>query len=525
MPQIAGMTGSRVGRVRLPLSIIGVALLFVGAAAPLSAMVDDSRLDALYAARGHAPIWTASRRVALEAAIGQSEAQGIHLPTDAARPSDAAATDRALSRTALTLIESLHHGSVDPRTLYRYYALPRPNDDPIAVLAAATQGDRPGHEGLAAMFAALAPAHRDYQALVEALARYRTIAARGGWPMIPTGSEVKLDGRDRRLHLLRERLKIEGDLAGEADDIAAAVRRFQTRHGLAVDGRVGPATLAALNVSAAVRAETIMLNLERWRWLPRDFEPRRVQVNAAAATLTLYVDNRPVLNLKAIVGDLRHPTPSFRAVIRGVVVNPPWNIPANIARNEILPKLRRDPAYLEANSIEIVGRGDDDPHGLRIDWRKVSGTSFPFVLRQRPGPGNSLGGVKLDMPNRFDVYLHDTPARNLFDRPERNFSHGCVRVEHVAMLAGELLSAADQDGHALLSAQAAELATTLLPLPEPVPVYLLYFTAFVDADGAIHFRRDVYGRDSVLADALARSAAIPASAPAPAGNVGCRPQS
>lgn len=518
------MASVSVRRRRLPLRVVGVFLLFACAASPTLAGIDDSHLDALYAARHQAPIWGAARRAVLRTAIAQAEAQGLGLPKDAASPSDAAATDRALSRTALLLIEGLSRGTIDPAMIYRDYAAPRPTDNSVATLTAATRSNNPGTDGLAAMFATLAPGHRDYRALAEALARYRAIAADGGWPVIPAGSEVKLGGTDRRLQLLGKRLMIEGDLAREADDIAAAVRRFQARHGLAADGRVGPATLAALNVSAAARAEQIALNLERWRWLPRELGPRHVRVNAADAVLALYDGDRPVLKLKAIVGDRRHPTPVFRATIRGVVVNPPWNIPATIARAEMLPKLRRNPAYLKANNIEIVGREGDDPHGLQIDWRKVSGASFPFQLRQRPGPDNSLGGIKLDMPNRFDVYLHDTPAKSLFDRPQRNFSHGCVRVEHAAALAGELLGAAGRDGHALVAARAVEPETAHLALSEPVPVYLLYFTAFVDPGGTAQFRPDVYGRDAVLAAALSRSGRI-APAPAPADAVGCGPES
>jgi murein L,D-transpeptidase YcbB/YkuD len=328
---------------------------------------------------------------------------------------------------------------------------------------------------------------------------------------------------------LRRRLAASGDLppsrararvaaARYGGDLVAAVRRFQARHGLHPDGIVGAATIAALNVSAAERARQVTLNLERWRWLPRALEARHIAVNAAAATLEAVEANRAVLTSRVVVGEPRFPTPVLRASVEAVVVNPPWRVPPSIATGEILPRLREDRWYLADNEIVILERWDSDAFGLGIDWSTVSAEPFPFRLWQRPGPANPLGRLKLDMPNRFHVHLHDTPARSLFEGPVRAASHGCVRVERARALAAWVLDTPGAGEKPDVEAMIAAGATRRVAVPAPVPVYLLYWTAFVDAEGVLHFRDDVYGRDARLAAALEGRPAAPAiPGPAPAG--------
>ncbi|HEX2162323.1 MAG TPA: L,D-transpeptidase family protein, partial [Thermoanaerobaculia bacterium] len=263
------------------------------------------------------------------------------------------------------------------------------------------------------------------------------------------------------------------------EPLAEGVRRFQRRHGLAVDAVVGPATLAALNVPVERRIEQIALNLERWRWLADDLGDRFVLVDLGGQELVAYDGGRPALRMNVVVGTPRTATPILASAIESVVVNPAWYVPASIVRNEIRPRLARDPGYLGRNGYH---------------WLPGGG------LRQRPGPGNALGHFKFVFPNRHSVYLHDTPSRDLFDRPTRAFSHGCVRVADPRALAEWLLEGRpERDRLDRLRAHGSEHR---VPLADPVPVHLLYWTASVGADGEVRFPVDVYGRDGRLLAAM-----------------------
>jgi murein L,D-transpeptidase YcbB/YkuD len=223
-----------------------------------------------------------------------------------------------------------------------------------------------------------------------------------------------------------------------------------------------------------------------------------VAVNTAAAHLEVITNGDPTYESRTVVGDPRHPTPVMKATILGVTFNPSWTVPHSIAAKEILPRLRLDPTYLARSKIEILGRATD-PHGLQLDWTSYSQANFPFQLRQAPGPRNALGLVKFEMPNEFSIYLHDTPDRSSFEKITRNLSHGCVRVARVDDLARLLI---DDPAVWLESDTAAAIKsgrTITVPLARPLPVYLLYFTAYVDSEGSINFRPDVYRRDYAVA--------------------------
>jgi murein L,D-transpeptidase YcbB/YkuD len=260
--------------------------------------------------------------------------------------------------------------------------------------------------------AGLPPRHRDYRLLVEALIRYRSRVASRFAVRLSPGPVLQPGALDSRIVALRRRLAVEDEddllrtAAGDLYDpsLEAAVRRFQARHGLAADALVGPLTRRALNVPPAARIRQIELNLERWRWLPRDFGPRYVTVNAAAAMLTMVDESRVVLASRVVVGDPGHPTPVLEARIRGLVLNPAWTIPESIVAEEILPELRRNPQHLVDHDIVILDRLDTDPYGLAANWSPPSDRGPLPRLQQRPGPTNPLGRIKFDLPNR--VYLH-----------------------------------------------------------------------------------------------------------------------
>ncbi|MBX6322679.1 MAG: L,D-transpeptidase family protein, partial [Rhodospirillaceae bacterium] len=330
--------------------------------------------------------------------------------------------------------------------------------------------------------------------------RYRAIAAAGGWPMVPGTAKLSLGAVGPEVALLRQRLAASGDLPSTADAAApevfdaaldAAVRAFQARHGLEVDGVVGPRTRAALNVSVQDRLATMAINLERLRRLAPWLEPDYALVNIPAAEFRLVEAGRTVMQQRAIVGRPDRPTPELDSAVTRIELNPYWNVPPRIARLDIVPKIRRDPGYLAREGIRVLGPdGEVDPAG--IDWSGPAATRYR--LRQDPGPRNALGVVKFRIPNSFDVYLHDTPSKALFQRSERFFSSGCIRLERPLELARHLLrSDPAWSGDALDRASA--LGHVVIELPKPMPIHLVYLTAWVDESGTVQFRRDVYGRD------------------------------
>jgi murein L,D-transpeptidase YcbB/YkuD len=448
------------------------------------------------AAIAEPPAWSEAAAARLRQALAEAPSHGLDGDVFPRLPlHDARSSRELLTETAIEYARIMANGQIDPAEVTDKIDVPRPRAPDLAELRAALEQDR-----FDAWLTELPPRAAGYQQLRGALLRYRTIVAHGGWPIVDAGPTLAPDVNDARVPLLARRLQIEGDLAafdGSASygpDIVAAVRRFQSRHGLTRDGKVGPATRAALNVTAGERLDQIIANLERWRWFARVTPPTRVELNAAAAMVRLFRAETPVLTMKAVVGKPRSPTPFLLATIQDVTFNPSWFVPPSITRHEILPLLRRDPGYLARN---------------RMQWRDNG------QLVQLPGPDNALGRIKFEMPNRFNVYLHDTPVRSLFTQDDRARSHGCVRLELPAALAEELLHWRPERIEGAIAAG----ATVRVPLSETIPVFLAYWTAFTDEDGMLQFRHDVYGRDRRLIEAM-RNKRLPLIAGRP-GAIGC----
>lgn len=536
-----------------------------GAQSPAS-LRQAAEVGRIQADRRQAPMWAAGpaltpQAVALLVAIAAADQDGLasadyHLPeltsllalvapegwpawadAEAARRAEELLTDAFLG-----LGTDLARGRIEPQSLWEGWAAPADLPDPrpqlraaaLALPDAAANPDPAAAATVTAALAACRPGQAGYHGLRSSLAALERTAARGGWPVVPAGATLHPGARDPRLPVLRARLAAGGDLAAPGLSLAApwclqaargrdlydrttaaAVRAFQRRHGLQDDGVVGPRTLAALNVPAADRAAQVALNLERWRWLPRDRGRRHVLVNIPAFTLALVEDGTPTLVMRAVVGRPDRPTPVTSGEMSWLVIHPGWNVPQKLAREDLLPKVAADPGYLRERGFTVYadwrpGAAQIDP--AAVDWGAVAPIDLAYKFRQEPGPRNPLGRVKFLFPNPYSVYLHDTDQRSFFARESRCFSSGCVRIESPEALLRALVGGRDAATDSLALAALAEGRTLPLALDAPVPVHLVYLTAWVDETGTLQLRDDCYGYDGQLALALA----TPRSAPAPA---------
>lgn len=379
----------------------------------------------------------------------------------------------------------------------------------IDQLAALKELARAGN--LDQFFARWQPGKPVYAALRSALAGYRALAAAGGWGVVPIGPAIKPGAEDPRIPAIRARLSRTDGAATQApsadenaydDALAESVKRFQARQGLDVDGVIGPATVVAMNVPVEDRIRSIIVAMERVRWMPENLGERYLIVNIAGFELRRVDAGDIKERMAVVVGKPYHRTPVFSDTIRYVEFNPYWNVPYGIAVKEELPKLRRNPGAVAAQGFEAV-QGNHVLALQSIDWTRYGPGHFPFQLRQRPGANNALGRVKLMFPNPHNVYLHDTPARSLFGRSERAFSHGCIRLARPLDLAGQVLSAGGVEGWSRnrIDSVVASAKRTVVNLRDPLPVHITYLTAWVDGDTA-NFRGDIYGHDAKLLAAL-----------------------
>jgi L,D-transpeptidase YcbB len=355
----------------------------------------------------------------------------------------------------------------------------------------------------------LTPVHRQYTQLREALTKYREIAQRGGWPGVPPDVRLKPGQRHPHVIAIAKRLAASGDYAGRIDeqdpvygpDLQETVKRFQRRHGLEPDAMIGRAVAAQMNVPVDARIAQIALNLERWRWLPRELGDRHILVNIPEYRLEVWEKDQVPLSMRVVVGKKDTPTPIFMDDMTHIVFSPYWNVPAGIVKNETIPSALADPAFLRRTNIEVLDKSGNVIDPASIDLEAVE----EYRFRQRPGSSNSLGLVKFMFPNTYNVYLHDTPADSLFARATRSFSHGCVRVEQPEALARYVL--ADQPEWTPEQISAAMHAGTekTVKLSQRIPVYLGYWTARVSADGILQFRDDLYGIDARQMTLLTRA--------------------
>ena len=471
----------------------------VDCAAPLGAdqnlastpesMSDPDTVRRVYRQLGNHCLWSEEDVAGLTAALSKSADDGMN-PSEFhaadirrlgnnATPESLRDRDVLLTDAVLHYAEVMRYGEVETSATEQDTEFPkRPTFSAESLISTLMQSPE--------ALSDLAPKAPEYEGLKAALAQYGSINASGGWKAFPDGPNLRPGDISSLVPDLNERLKITGDLAEMSDirvysgETVEAVKRFQTRHGLAPDGVVGPKTRAALNVPVESRIRTIQLNLERWRNLAYAFPPTRFEVNVPAASARLIMDNQSVLDMKAVVGDPKHPTPMLASKITDIVFNPYWTVPPSIIENEIRPILKRDPGYLDRNNMH---------------WRDGN-------LIQDPGGTNPLGKLRFTFANKFGVYVHDTSAPGLFANSERARSHGCLRLEKPVDLAAALLVSYPDWPREKIEQVIAEGKTARIALKTPVPVLIAYWTAFTGPDGRVEFRNDVYDRDQRLAAAL-----------------------
>ncbi len=454
------------------MSALSIAMIWLAlqAAAPLQGTPSLSETD----------------RTALAQMLGRADQEGLD-----PRRFTAGSTDEDLRATAVRFAAA-EHGLVQQPFPKNWAVRPAPYD-------AAKDFDAALREGrIVTWTRSLAPSAPGYANLLAALARYREMAEHGGWTMVGPGPRLKPGDRGDRVRRLRERLAAEGlkadppaDTAQFDEGLSQMLRTYQALHGLDETGVLDPRTQASVDVALDRRIDQIRANLERWRWLPRPMPSRRIEVNVAGARLIYYANDGEPLVMRTVVGKPSTPTPMLQDRIEALIINPPWNVPAKIAAREILPKAARDPSYLSREGFVVrAGRGGP-------------------AVQQKPSARCALGHVKFDLPNPFDVYLHDTPTRSAFDRPDRDLSHGCVRVQKADDLARSVLANENAWSTAQVEAAMAETETRRIPLVRPLPVFLLYWTAWAKSDRTAAFRDDIYRWDPIVLRLIQADPAAP----------------
>jgi len=477
---------------------------------------------AFYAQRSFRPAWTNARTAGeLRRAIKDSEADGLdpldyHLPVleqlaagTGSSQSTQAAFEILHTDALMRLADHLSFGKVDATSFdaqWNYTRSAAGIDVSKRLEFAVASNDLYGE------IEKLKPTHRLYRTLKQELARFREVAAGSERITLAQGKSIEPGAQDERVPALRKRLSVSGDLdAAEVTSsdlydatLQAAVQRYQERMGLTPDGKLGARTITELNVSFDERISQLRVNLDRGRVLLQDLPNEFVVVNIAAYSVYLVRGQEIVWNARVQVGKTYRRTPMFRSDINYLVFNPTWTVPPGIIRNDILPDARRDPASITRRGLKVLDAGGNEVDPGSVDWSKYKSGHIPYTLRQDPGPKNALGRVKIMFPNSYSVYLHDTPSQAKFEETDRAFSSGCVRVERPLELA-ELLLANPATWNAGTIRQTIDAGHTQnVTLTNKVPVLIAYWTAWVDPQGRVNFRRDVYGQDAQWAAGLAR---------------------
>lgn len=478
----------------------------------------QANLQRFYAQRDYQPVWLTEHPAArLDAAltlIGQADEEGLssddyHLESlrvlrDKASDQDTLSLELGTTRSLLALAHDLYSGRLTASQVDPDWHIPQPQFDPVSFLQQALAAGE-----LEPAFAGLSPDIPQYRALRQLLEKLHALAATGAlWTRIPEeAASIRPYTGNVSVPLIRQRIreayhvfeKPEYDIADSEskfydDQLETAIKTFQRQYGLNADGVIGKNTRRALNMTLDEHIRRLRISLERLRWLPKNLGNRYILVNISGFNLIAVQDGVRVLNMRIVVGRDYRSTPSFSSKISHLVLNPYWNVPASIARKDLLPKQKNNPDYLASEGIRVFSdyqyRSELDPYS--IDWHSA-GNALPYVFRQDPGKRNALGTIKFMFPNPFSIYLHDTPSKYLFQKDIRTFSSGCIRLEKPLQLAEFVLGKSFEQADIAEKIRSGKTQT--VNLSERVPVYLLYLTAWSNGQGEVYFSSDVYGRD------------------------------
>ena len=476
------------------------------------ATVNRKWLQQFYEARAFEPVWLGSDFTKMSAAamnaLNSARSHGLN-PQEynlgaielALEMQDKTLFELLMTDAVLHYADHLRDGQYVPRSADRKWWIGRnARPDLVDLLTTALEsGD------ISAFLGQLQPPHREYAALKRELGKHLALAVEGGWPGFPEkGKKIEVGMAHPDVLALRQRLAVTDGAEPAGTDVydsglEATVKRFQKRHGLNDDGVIGPRTRRALAVSVEYRIRQIAAAMERWRWMPRDLGAKNVVVDIPAFRLWLTEDDESVLTMRTIVGKTRsdHQTPSFTENMRYLVFNPNWNVPSKIAAEELAPIANEDPTYFSRKGFKVYDKetGEQvDPDS--VDWSGYGvGTRLPYRLVQANGDRGALGTIKFMFPNRFGIYLHDTPTRHLFKKEVRAYSHGCIRIAKPLDLASNVLPGkSNEDIQAMLKEYGKNRH---LNLEEEIPVYIVYMTAWADENKA-YFFEDIYSRDQAL---------------------------
>ena len=484
--------------------------------------VGDPDVTEFYGERGFRPIWTGDslqdrrRLAALFGAFDSARSHGLpygpvqsgelrSLLAAATGPAAVAYAEVRATKLYLELARALSSGALNPKSVDAAISRARPVPSTESLLNGLLAEDP------AAFIARLSPSNANYAGLRKALRQLETIAAEGGWGSRLDATEVAPGSSGDPVVQLRNRLIRMGYLRNSAsaeydDALMFAVKRFQAEHGLDPDGEADRLTVRAINVEPEERIRRVLAALERARWMNFPLGEQHVLVNLPDFRASIIRHGKPVFESRVVVGKSlpKLQTPEFSDEMTHMIVNPTWWVPRSISTGEVLPKLKQDPAA--EPQLVIFDPEDGTPiNRSLVDFSDFTARNFPFEMRQPPGPGNALGRVKFMFPNSFNVYMHDTPWRALFQRERRSFSHGCVRVHRAFDLAHFLLNMQSDDPGAILDGLLSEGDETRINLAESLPVHITYRTAWVTPDGRTNFRADIYGRDELIYERLAEA--------------------
>ncbi|UWR23924.1 murein L,D-transpeptidase [Sulfitobacter sp. S190] len=481
---------------------------------------EDDAIASFYRTQNFEGIWTGdteehrARRAALLQALRMAGHHGLPVArydvaklerqmASARSPRDRGVVEVALTKAFLQYARDVQSGALTPGRVVSAIKREVTYADPVALISGLKTSEP------TAYLRDLAPRTIEYSALMKQKLILQEVAQRGGWGPTVNAEKIALGATGADVLALRNRLMAMGYLrrsnARSFDaEMKTAVEAFQRAHGLEIDGVAGGETLRQINIGPEARLKSVIVAMERERWLNRDRGQRHILVNIPDFTAKVVDDGRVTFETRSVVGANREdrPTPEFSDMMSHMVINPSWYVPRSIVVNEYLPALRRNPNAVRHIQItdrrgRVVSRNQN--------FSRFTARNFPYSMRQPPSKSNALGLVKFMFPNKYNIYLHDTPAKSLFSRDVRAFSHGCIRLNDPFDFAYALLAKQEADPKAFFQGKLRTGSESRVNLKAPVPVHIIYRTAFTDARGNLNFRRDVYGRDALIWNALQKA--------------------